>query len=97
MAFENRVDDARASIAVLEGRKCCWASGMPRAAAGNVRIDVVYDVAERIAPRFLMSAWQMRIPLRRRYEQRWIFQQDTIRAVPAPQPELVLPLLVPAQ
>src|SRR5262249_11859998 len=69
MALEHRVDDARGMIPVVEGGK----RRRPRLghvpAVGDERVDIAHHVAERIGPRFLMAARQVRIARGARHEQ----------------------------
>src|SRR5437868_1582504 len=63
---------------------------------GDRAINVAYDIAERVGPPFLMSAGQVRVCARTRGEQRRILRQHGVGGVAAADPQLVLPLLFPA-
>ena len=67
------------------------------AAIRDACIDVANDVCERVRPAFLVTARQVRVPPRVRAEERRILGQEFIRAVAAPDPQLVLLFLPPPQ
>src|SRR5262245_40083195 len=97
MTLEHGVHDRRGAVAVLERRE----RRRPRAGSRHLSrlnrgIDVAHHVAEGVGPGFLMTSWKMRVGTRRVVQERRILQQHTIRPVTASDPELVLPLLVPA-
>src|SRR4051812_42278277 len=95
MALEDRIHDERAPIAVVERGE---GRGPARAAAAvdDVAVDLLHHVTEGVAPCFLMTAGKAGIRLGGGREQRRILEQQAVRAVTVPKPELVLAFLIPA-
>ena len=84
-----------ARIAVLErgdGRR----QRRIRRARGDGAVDVAHQVAERVGPRFLVAARQVRVAARLGVEQRRILLQHLVGAIAMADPQLVLVLLPPA-
>src|SRR5688572_384363 len=79
VTLQNRIDDTRGSIAVVERCECGRLGFVRTPAAGNETVNVAHHVAKRIRPRFLMAAGQMGVPPCALMEQRRIFRQHAVR------------------
>src|SRR5262245_4800634 len=66
-------------------------------AVGDEAVNVAHEVRERVGPRFLMTAGQVRVRPRLRVQERRIFLQNLVRTIAMADPQLVLVLLPPPQ
>src|SRR5215203_2162704 len=96
VALQHRVHDPHLRVAILERREVRRIATrlLPRR---DVAVEVAEQVARAVRISLRMSAWIVCVAARVRIHQRWILDEDLVRLVAMPDPQVVRVLLIPRQ